>query len=52
MNINVMGVAEMRWKDQGQITNNGYKLLWFGGQKLEHGVGFVLNPLASKAFKG
>ena len=22
MNINVMGVAEMHWKDQGQITNN------------------------------
>ena len=52
MNINVMGVAEMRWKDQGQITNNGYKVLWSGGQKLEHGVGFVLDPLASKAFKG
>ena len=52
MNINVMGVAEMRWKDQGHITNNGYKVLWSGGQKLEHGVGFVLDPLASKAFKG
>ena len=52
MNINVMDVAEMRWKDQGQITNNGYKVLWSGGQKLEHGVGFALDPLASKAFKG
>ena len=52
MNINVMGVAEMRWKDQGQITNNGYKVLWSGGQKLEYGVGFVRDPLASKAFKG
>ena len=52
MNINVMGVAEMRWKDQGQITNNEYTVLWSGGQKLKHGVGFVLDPLASKAFKG
>ena len=52
MNINVMGVTEMRWKDQGHITNNGYKVLWSGGQKLEHGVGFVLDPLAFKAFKG
>ena len=52
MNINVIGVAEMRRKNQGEITNNGYKVLWSGGQKLEHGVDFVLDPLASKAFKG
>ena len=52
MNINVMNVAEMRWKDQGQITNNGYKVLWYAGQKLEHGVGFVLDSSASKALKG
>ena len=52
MNIYVTGVAEMCWKDQGHITNNGYKVLWSGGQKLEHGVGFVLHPLVSKAFKG
>ena len=52
MNINVMGVAEMWCKNQGQITNNGNKVLWSGGQKIEHGVGFVLNPLVSKAFKG
>ena len=51
-NIIVTGGAEMRWKDQGHITNNGYKVLWSGGQKLEHGVGFVLDSLASKAFKG
>ena len=27
MNINFMGVAEMRWKDHGQIINIGYKVL-------------------------
>ena len=50
ININVMSVAEMRWKNQRQITNNGYQVLWSSGQKLEHGVGFVLDPLASKEF--
>ena len=52
INTNVMGLAEMRWKDQAQTTNNRYKVLWSGGQKLEHGVIFVLYPLASKPFKG
>ena len=31
MNINILGLSEMRWKGAGCITSDGYKVLYSGG---------------------
>ena len=39
MEINILGLAEMRCKGAGEITSDGLKVLYSGGDKHHAGVG-------------
>ena len=48
--IDVLGVAESRWTDQGEFTSQtGELFLYSGGQTRLHGVGFILSRKAKQS---
>ena len=52
MKINILGLAEMRWKGADAITSDGYKVFYSGGDKHYAGVGLILDPETAKSVKG
>ena len=42
LKIDVLGLSEVRWTNTGLFDKQGYRIMWSGGQKHEHGVGFIL----------
>ena len=52
MNINILGLSEMRWKGAGCITSDGYKVLYSGGDQGHRGTGIILDADTAKAVKG
>ena len=49
--IDVLGLSEVRWTNTGSFDKQGYHIIWSGGQKHEHGVGFILNSKSKKLYK-
>jgi len=48
--LDVLGVSEMRWPGQGSFSSEGYTILYSGKEDQHtHGVGIILNQMASKA---
>uniref|UniRef100_A0A8D8R5I6 Craniofacial development protein 2 n=1 Tax=Cacopsylla melanoneura TaxID=428564 RepID=A0A8D8R5I6_9HEMI len=43
MNLEIMGMSEIKWRDQGDIWNNDYRIIYSGDPKGIAGVGIVLN---------
>ena len=52
MNLNILGLSEMRWKGAGCIKSDNYTILYSGGDQHQKGVGIILDSEASKALKG
>ena len=52
MNLNVLGLSEMRWKGAGCITSDNYTIIYSGGHLHQRGVGIILDQKTSKAMKG
>ena len=52
LKINILGLAEMRWKNQGDISKQGNKIIWSGGTSFERGVGMILDQQSTKYYKG
>ena len=52
LEIGILGISEMRWKDQGAMCKNGYKIIWSGGTTFQSGVGVVLDPQSAQSYKG
>ncbi|KAI5700830.1 hypothetical protein M8J75_003293 [Diaphorina citri] len=40
-NIDIMGISEVRWKGEGELTSGDHKMIYKGGAKKEKGVGFI-----------
>uniref|UniRef100_A0A8D8VTC7 Craniofacial development protein 2 n=1 Tax=Cacopsylla melanoneura TaxID=428564 RepID=A0A8D8VTC7_9HEMI len=53
MNIDILGISEMRWTDAGQMTINEHKVIYSGKTDGNHelGVGFILNKKLSQYVK-
>lgn len=51
MEINVLGLSEMRWKGAGCITSDGYKVFYSGGDQGHSGTGIILDTETAKAIK-
>ena len=51
LEINVLGLSEVRWTNTGSFDKQGYHIIWSGGQKHEHGVGFIFNSKSKKSCK-
>ena len=52
MNIKILGLAEMRWNDSGQMKANGYTVIYSGNKKHSNGVGVIIDPEFSKNITG
>ena len=52
MKVNIMGISEMRWKGQGEMSKDGCRIFWSGGNYFERGVGFILDPKTVRFYKG
>ena len=52
LEIDVLGLSEVRWIDTGSFDKQGYHITWSGGQNHEHGVGFILNSKSKISYKG
>ena len=43
LEVDVLGLSEVRWTNTGSFDKQGYYIIWSGGQKHEHGVGVILD---------
>ncbi|KAI5715694.1 hypothetical protein M8J77_020891 [Diaphorina citri] len=47
-NIDILGLAEVRWEGEGEIILEDYKMVYKGGEKKERGVGFIIRKTLEK----
>ena len=52
LNVNILGISEMRWKGAGRIPTDKHELIYSGGSIHERGVGLILDKETSKSIKG
>ena len=52
LNVNILGISEMRWKGAGRIPTDKHDLIYSGGSIHERGVGLILDKETSKSIKG
>ena len=51
LNVNILGISEMRWKGAGRIPTDKNELIYSGGRIHERGVGLILDKETSKSIK-
>ena len=51
MNLNILGLAEVRWKGAGSIKIDSKTLIYSGGDVHERGVGILFDETTSKSLK-
>ncbi|XP_033113627.1 craniofacial development protein 2-like [Anneissia japonica] len=51
MNLNILGLAEVRWKGAGSIRIGKKTLIYSGGDKHERGTGILFDELTAKSLK-
>jgi len=49
--ISILAITETRWKENGDITTDGYRLIYPGGSHCQRVVGIILNKQAAKNVK-
>ena len=47
--LHILGLAEMRWPNSGQLVSEDVTVLYSGGHKHEHGVGILMSREAAKS---
>ena len=52
LNVNILGLNETRWLNNGEFVIDEYRLIYAGGEKHERGVGLLLDPDISKSVLG
>ncbi len=53
LELDIVGLGEVRWKDSGTITSDDYMLIYSGNKsEHKHGVGLLLNKRVSKSVMG
>ena len=52
LNIDLLGMAEIRWTDSGVIDRGSHLMIFSGGKKHENGVGFMMTRKISNAMQG
>lgn len=52
MNIDILGVSEVRWTGSGVINSENTKMIHSGGQARERGIGVILNNTVANSVKG
>ena len=52
LKINILGINEMRWLNNGDFMKDDFKMIYSGGDKHERGVGLLLDQYISKCVLG
>lgn len=53
MNVDILGISEMRWTDSGKMRKNGYTVVFSGdGKEHRNGVGFIIKDNIAKSLMG
>ena len=52
MNLDVVGVSEVRWTGVGQVSSDGWTFYYSGGDRHEAGVGVLLTKEMADAVVG
>jgi len=52
MKIDILGIAETRWTDNGKIRRDTHTIIYSGGQEHKHGVGIMIKNGIAKAMIG
>ena len=52
MNLDILGVAEHRWTDEGTIKGKENEFIYSGGSLHQHGVGFLIKNSMTKYIMG
>ena len=47
-NLNVLGLSEVRWKEEGDFDSDEYRVCYAGGEESQRGVAIVLDKETSK----
>lgn len=53
MNIDILGISEMRWNESGRLrTTDNYTVIFSGNNNHSNGVGFILAPNVASKISG
>lgn len=52
MDMEIMGIAEHRWTEEGNIRGEEYHFIYSGGKEHQHGVGFLIKNSLTKYIMG
>jgi exonuclease III len=47
-NLNVLGISEARWMDEGDFESDGYRVMYSGGKERQRGVAIILDRDTAK----
>jgi Reverse transcriptase (RNA-dependent DNA polymerase)/Endonuclease/Exonuclease/phosphatase family len=47
--IDILGLAEVKWKDGGELTSEGTRVIYAGGEESQNGVAILLSEKVAKA---
>jgi hypothetical protein len=47
--VSVLGVSEVWWKGQGEITSGDYTVYYSGGEQAERGVAIVVHKSVARS---
>ena len=52
LELDILGLSEVRWRGNGEIMSDDYVLLYSGGAQHEKGVGFLMTKTTRKSVVG
>ncbi|GFS21212.1 craniofacial development protein 2-like [Elysia marginata] len=52
MRVDILGISETRWTEEGMIDKKDYKMVYSGGSEHSHGVGIVMSDVVPKSLIG
>ena len=47
-NLNVLGISEVRWTEEGDFESDGYRIIYSGGKERQGGVAIILDRDTAK----
>ena len=52
MNLDILGIAETHWTEEGKIIQENHTMIYSGGENHTNGVGIVMKNSVAKSMKG
>ena len=52
MNLDILGIAETHWTEEGKIIQGNHTMIYSGGEKHSNGVGIVMENSVAKSMMG